>query len=325
MPAASRRGVAKRVALVPTGRMEWHSLATALQRLFPRHSFYALPDRALFESNDGPYSGFTSNRLQTTAATPVKARELVQVSAQEALGDTRRDAADIVVIVDDVELENSDQIHVIVDVMRRAVQEHLNSLTKGHIRTQTAAALRERVSFHLAAPMTEAWLFADSTALTVAGVSKSTTVQFNQNTTDPEAFVTSDAGYLGATAAACPGLAARNAHGHRKLARGPAWLSTTLDRARHPKGYLQWLCIAPNMKSCTAYSESRGGAEALKGLDWTALANLPKRHLPLLRALIEDLADALGDPPSEALGPPTSTQPTSLLPSAKRGRVLRNI
>lgn len=56
-----------RVALVPTGRTEWHGLGPALTRLFPEHEFYPVPSAEEVESypnNTFPYDGFTSNVLR---------------------------------------------------------------------------------------------------------------------------------------------------------------------------------------------------------------------------------------------------------------------
>jgi len=57
-----------RVALLPTGRTEWHGLPGALRSLFPAdpsHEFYVVPTGEEIRSNpDGfPYPGFTSTML----------------------------------------------------------------------------------------------------------------------------------------------------------------------------------------------------------------------------------------------------------------------
>src|SRR5690606_4664340 len=93
-----------------------------------------------------PYPGFTSAPLTSTHlhAPPESARELVSRAAQEALGDRRHAAADLVVIVEDVELANMTQLDRVVAVMRQAVEMHLSELmhTNHHVRTQ--AVLREK-------------------------------------------------------------------------------------------------------------------------------------------------------------------------------------
>ncbi len=62
-----------RVALLPTGRTEWHGLPSALHRLFPEHEFYALPEADVFRS-DGPFDGVTSTTLTERHEGSVSAR-----------------------------------------------------------------------------------------------------------------------------------------------------------------------------------------------------------------------------------------------------------
>lgn len=314
-----------KVAILPTGRTEWHGLAPALGRLFPEHEFYCLPTEAEVRSDPDhfPYPGFTSAQLTSTHldTPPESARELVSRAAQEALGDRRHAAADLVFIIDDVELPNMAQIDRVVAVMRRAVEAHLSELERVGQHGRTAAVLREKVSFHLIAPMVEAWFFADDCALAAAGVPAGTAVHFD-TATDPEAFVTSDPAYLHATEADCPEWAAL-ARGRKKKKLRPKWLGSQ-PREQHPKGYLQWLCRAPGERNCTGYSESAGGSAALTGLSWEAVAGRAPAHLPLLRALVEDLSDGLAAEPSLDLGPPQGNPPTTRS-GAPREALLRNL
>jgi hypothetical protein len=313
-----------KVALLPTGRTEWHGLAPALGRLFPEHEFYCLPTDAEVRSDPDrfPYPGFTSAPLTSAHLNtpPESARELVSRAAQEALGDRRRAAADLVFIIDDVELPNTAQLHHVVAVMRRAVEAHLSELERVGHHERTAAVLRQKVSFHLIAPMIEAWFFADEGALAAAGVPTGTAVHFDA-ATDPEVFVTSDQAYLHATEADCPTWAAMPTQRQKKLR--PKWLGSQ-PRERHPKGYIQWLCRAPDERNCTGYSETAGGGAALAGLSWEAIAARAPAHLPLLRALVEDLADGLKVEPSLDLGHPQGNPPTTRR-GAPREALLRNI
>jgi hypothetical protein len=311
-----------RVALVPTGRMEWHGLPSALQRLFPSHSFYALPSKEEVASypDQFPYDGFTSNTLSEAHATapPESALELVERAAQEALGDRRRDAADAVFVIDDVELTNAHQPDVVVRVFRRAVEHHLGEL-QGPIRERTADVLAARVSFHLVVPMIEAWLFADADALSVAGMPADARPSLAAS--DLEAFETQDPAYRAATRADCPCLPKKDEKKHR-----PKWLGA-LPREKHPKGYLQWLCIDGSKKNCTTYDETTNGGEALSRLSWPALLGQPASNLRYLRAFIADLADVLGQQPTtgqvveDANNPPA----TSLCRRVQRGNLLRNV
>jgi hypothetical protein len=111
-----------RVALLPTGRTEWHGLSDALRRLFPSHDFYVLPEELVFHST-GPFDGFTSFSLTAKHEgeyLPENATNLVGRAAQEALGDgSRREPADAVVVLDDLELANRQQPDRVVRVSGR--------------------------------------------------------------------------------------------------------------------------------------------------------------------------------------------------------------
>lgn len=319
--------MSRTVAILPTGLTEWKGLPGALERLFPSHHFCSMPSEQEVASERVafPYAGFTSSRLgeNSEGMPPEKACDLVERAAQAALGDRQRKraAADLVLIVEDVELHNADQPNRIVSVMRKAVEQHLASLpSAGGVSERTRAALRDRVSFHLIAPMIEAWLFADAQSLAAAGVPAGTSIDFGPQT-DPEAFCTADQPYLEAVEADCPTLAALPKEKRDKLR--PKWLGT-LPRARHPKGYLQWLCRAPAERSCTTYSESRDGAWALAGIRWESLLARAPEHFAFLRALIEDLEDALGCQRAVgALGGAVS--PLTARSGAPRNAVLRNL
>jgi hypothetical protein len=293
-------------------------LPVALQRLFPAHEIYALPEEVVYRSM-GPFNGLTTSTLtekheREDEYLPESAMDLVGRAAQEALGDgPHRDAADAVIVLDDLELANRRQPDRVVRVFRRAVERHLAGLQGA--RARTADALRARVSFHLVVPMIEAWFFGDRQALRRAGVPDDAAPILDG--AGLEDFRTLDVRYEGAGEADCPRWVARG----RKKADRPKWLGD--QRERHPKGYLQWLCRDGDAKSCTSYDESRCGAEALKQLDWQALAG--NRGLGYLGALVEDLADALREPvpwtPRSADQPPPATSRVQ----RPRAHVLRNL
>lgn len=154
-----------RVAILSTGLTEWHGLHLAIERQFPGHTFSQIPTHAEVDSDPDhfPYDGFPSNRISGDAVDDPPERASGWRAAQEALGDPDREAADLVVILDDLELPNVAQPLLVADVMRAAAQ-HVSGLS-GRFQARTAQALRERVSFHLAAPMIEACLFADPGAI----------------------------------------------------------------------------------------------------------------------------------------------------------------
>jgi hypothetical protein len=298
-----------RVALLPTGRTEWNGLPTALRCLFPQHDFYAIPSEAEVQSEPAhfPYDGFTSLRLSLVheQTPPDAAMKLIARAAQEALGDRHRRPADLVLIVDDLELNNRDQPNMVLRVMRAAAHQHLSRLRAESNDTtyrRATEALRNQISFHLIAPMIEAWFFADPHALSLAGVREDVTVNFASNT-DPEDFYTDDLDYRAATQDDCPALLQTPESKRKKLR--PKWLGDG-DRRRHPKGYLQWLCRDAQSKNCTTYHETRNGGGALQGLRWSTVLQRPDTHLGFLRALLDDLAHTLGQPLADdlAIGPP---------------------
>ncbi len=289
-----------KIALLPTGRTEWHGLPGALKNLFPAepaHEFYVVPTAAEIRSNpDGfPYPGFTTTPLRAAHETspPEAAEELVGRAAQEALGDRGVSPADLVIVLDDLELANSGQADRVCRVFCAAVQGHLAKLGAGGRSTRMQKIFRERVSFHLLVPMIEAIFFADPGALKTSGVPEAMPVDFAP-TCDPEDFQTSDTMYLAETAAACPCWSGLPRHRQKRLR--PKWLGD-VDRARHPKGYLQWLCRDGEASNCTRYNESSDGGKALAGLDWAAVMRRPAEQMQYIRAFVADLEDALGQAP----------------------------
>ena len=313
-----------KVALLPTGRTEWCGLSMALGQLFPDHEFYCLPTAAEVESYGDrfPYNGFTSMCLTQAHEMnpPETAMELVSRAAQEAIGERGEETADLVVVIDDVELPNVDQVDRVVAVMRSAVIEHVRRLpNRIRIQERTEESLKSKVSFHLISPMVEAWFFADRNALALAGVPVDANVCFNDET-DPEAFITDDANYMVATECECVRFAAL--HEAKKKKHRPKWLGS-FPREKHPKGYLQWLCRDPDDQSCTSYSEANGGCSALSGISWNTLLSRPESQFALLRALVDDLSEGLNSTPTVALGGTVS--PLTSRSGAPADAVLRNI
>lgn len=318
-----------KVALVPTGRTEWHGLPHAFKTLFPAHDFDVLPTAEEVRSHpdDFPSPGFTSFALSAEheASPPEAASELVRRAAQAALGDTRArtPAADLVVVLDDLELANMapPQQEMVTRVFRAAVVRHLNALDS-RFEARTRTALLERVSFHLLVPMVEALFFADSEALRQAGVPGQTPVVFSP-LCDPEDFQTNDPAYLSATETACPRWSSLPKGKQRKLR--PKWLGGQ-TRDRHPKGYLQWLCRDGAAANCTTYHETENGGRALSHLRWPQLLMLsrPAGHLRYLRALLADLSEGLAESPTT--GPVLGSQaPLTSRFTPRREPVLRNL
>jgi len=309
-----------KIALLVTGRTEWHGLATALRCLFPEHHFYTVPteQEAASYPDQFPCSGFTSTQLTEAheGAPPESAQELVERAAQEALGDRRARAADLVMVLDDLELANAHQPARVVRVFRRAVECHLAGQQGARERTQQA--LRQRVSFHLIVPMIEAWFFGDPGALAKAGVPPGKPSPALVMA-DPEVFETDDAAYAAATEASCPCWMSKG----RDKKRRPKWLGD-LPRKNHPKAYLQWLCIDGDDRSCTTYDEVDAGKRALAELNWAVILNEPRLRFHYLRALLADLSQALGPPITGQIDEHLS-QPVATRLARNASPILRNI
>ncbi|MCB9703592.1 MAG: hypothetical protein H6711_16985 [Myxococcales bacterium] len=295
--------------------MEWRGLADALLRLFPDSEFVAIPPA-------GPLDSFTScdvrklvDRLQEN-----NADRLLRRAAVEAMKGGRQ-RFDLVVILDDLELENVGQPGLVVDVMRRAVSKHLDALPTNDpgLRRRTAEALVNKVSFHLAKPMTESWIFGDPQGHVNAGA------RIGQPKLragiDLEEFETDDAEYAAAGGHCCAAWLALPEDKRRECR--PLWLRPA-ERTRHPKAYMAWLCRSPNERNCTVYRESHEGARALGLLEWSEVLGPDLDKMPFLRALVEDLADGLDQEP--AVGPIyTRGAPETCRFTRREAPLLRNI
>lgn len=272
-----------RVALIVTGELERAALAASLQRVFPEHEFRV----------EMRFDGFTSQRVKNLGPTKVPGHVDKLAAALVAAVDPGRNGApsDLAVLVDDLEIANLDQPDVVVATFRDAVERHVRAHWPSAARQDVSRErLRERASFHLLAPMIEAYFFGHAGSLDAAGA---VTPPVLADGADLEDFTVVDAPYLDAPPAA------------RTWARP--------DRARHPKSYLQYL-IDPSMT--TRYREVKNGVDALDVLDWGGLARRDRTHLALLRSMLADLADALGhEAPQGVLHPAT----------ARKAGLLRNV
>lgn len=235
-----------RVDVLVTGRTEAAGIVPALTRLFPDHEFNCLVQRP----RDGtPFDGFTTSRLPAPKSRARNAADkIVEAAAAHLVPGRNGDPPDFLVVLDDLELDNADQPAVAAQEFRDAVERHLISLADdARLQAKCSAALRDRASLHFANPMIEAWFFPDHVALSRAGVPAGTNASCAAG--DPENFEAIDGPYLAAAESACPCWVER---GREKKAR-PKWLSDHLQRSRHPKGYLQWLCRDGAATNCTTY------------------------------------------------------------------------
>jgi hypothetical protein len=293
-----------RVSLFVTGKMEYVALPAALTRLFEGHEFECV--RYKPSAGEQHFPSFTSSRLPKGPITPgVRSNidVLVQMAAAEVVDRRGHEPPDLLVILDDLELDNADQPEVVVECFRAAVSDHLGKLGP-HVRDRTQSRLRERASLHLAAPMIESWLFADPGGMARVGVPTLRCTAPLPCAPKFEDFLTDDTAYLEDDCSSCVQWAAVQAGRstkEKRKAHQPEWCTReTSDRCRHPKRYLAWLCRDPEAKKCSTYREASSdprdqtGATSLRDLDWSAI--LPTvANMPFLGALIDDLANGLGE------------------------------
>lgn len=316
-----------RVRLIPTGQAELQGLAGSLSRLFPGHDFRTV-HRGVRGGQREPFDGFTSGRLRAEII-PDSVINLVEQLASEVHPGRGGEKADLAIIIDDLELANYDQPDVVIDIVRGAVRSHLAKLERDG-GTSYAGKVREallrRASFHLAVPMLEAWFFPDPAALKATGIPEHR-LPPKLREGDPEAFETDDQEYSDDDGEYCATWQAAIKGGRAKKQDRPVWLASRpgippFARERHPKAYLSWLCRASEAKRCTTYKEARDGVAALEVLHWQRVLGNPA-WCAFARSFLADIADALGQPPSEAI---VTLKSPGLLPHARDiPRVLRNL
>lgn len=324
-----------RVALIPTGVMELAGLARSLRAHFgDEHEFVSVP---LVPDAPGvparPFAGFTSNGVDPSrvdepeSAVRLLAEELArQVYPRERRG---RDepAADLAIVIDDLELENVDAEAAVADAFRAAVERHVEGAGAATERGELRRCLREHASFHVISVMAEAWFFADPKSMAPNGVPGTRTPRQLPGV-DPEHFSTDDPEYLADDGSACATLLEATRHPRKKPQYKHApWIMEPdaryphRRREEHPKHYLEWLCRDPKDKRCTSWREVKDGGEALARLDWSAVLADPK-HCGFTRSLFEDIESAL------CLASSTNGahhEPLTRLRLDQPSRVLRNL
>lgn len=262
----------KRVALIVTGQAEHRALHLSLQRYFPDVQF------------EPQYrDSFTSIPLPAAPTFNPERPSLVEklATALVAAVDPGRtgEPADLAVLVDDLELANTGAPERVVRHLRMAVADHVQRRwPSADRRDRCLQLLQARCSFHLLAPMLEAYFFGEPAALRRAGAQREPQLD---GARDLEDFEASDPDYL----AFCQ----RGAQEAGPPRPSPAWAA---DPARHPKRYLQFLCD-PTGRNPRAYQETKGGCEALRSLDWHGVL-ARREHVLFGRAFLVDLAHALG-------------------------------
>lgn len=300
-----------RIALITTGKTEIRGFPPALKRLFPGHEFVGVE-----EVPDRPFRGFTSGRLPLPAeVVPTAVDRLVSEAAALVDPDCEQ-RYDVAIILDDLELANRDQPGVVVEVVRAAALRHLGAYSREPRRhAALSEAFRTRVSFHIVRPMIESWFFGAPTALSKLGVPA---IPYHIRQGDHEDFESTDRNYVSADESDCPRWLRFRDRGDR-----PKWIGAGTDRVFHPKGYIQWLMLNGSHPCCTDYTEAHAGAGALAALDWGRL--LQSSHCATFaRALVSDLASALGQGPAVASWRGVEAQETGVH-VVRQAPVLRNI
>jgi hypothetical protein len=272
------------IRLFVTGSCEHKALHVSLRSLFADYPVE-------FEREFSPEWSFTSARLPAYLRGE-KSRAARLVAALVADVDpslSDREVPDLLIAIDDLELCNVDQAQHVVAYFRAAVDEHVQQRSwSASDRTRALSRVRERCSLHFLKPMLESYFFGERAALTRAGAIRPSL--FDPVTHDVESFIVADTDYQNCELGECA--------------------SRTPERMMHPKRYLRHL-------TDHAYQETRGGADALAGLAWSAvLAN--GAHARFARSLIADIAAQLDVPnPCEGgCAPETDLKARGLLRNA---------
>jgi hypothetical protein len=286
-----------RVGLIVTGQCEQRGLCDSLARVFPGTRFDVLRRVESFTSADV--------REMPVSPAPSTLQNLVSRIVADVVEED--DPPDLLIALDDLELINAPHPEVVAGRVRDAVLAHIahHDWTSQAAREKATRLVRERCSFHLLAPMVESYFFAEPEALVRAGASRPSRV--DTAAIDLEAFITDDPDYLGHSFVP-----------HKQSPKRKSWALRDLgERARHPKHYLRFLCDPANPYT-DRYVETKGGAEALRTLDWSRVFAHTER-VRFARSLFEDIAYGLGVPhPFPGQGHPATSD-------FKRARVLRNL
>jgi hypothetical protein len=255
-----------RIKLIVTGDLEKLALHESLRQLFPPQRD---GDDVVWDEPQRLHCA-TSHRLAPSSppSRPMLALARAMLAAA-GIGKTGS-PADLVVVVDDVELGNLGQESVVAQHFRAAVNHELGSY-EAKTQARYRSLLREKCSFHLLCPMVESYLFSDADALAVAGVPTGHSPRLVH--ADVEQFQTDDPAWL-------PICLTEN---EKRKPRTPWW-----NHERHPKLYLEHL-IARGGENAF-YEETTQGKRALMALRWLMVPK-SQTHIPIIRSLFEDIAD----------------------------------
>ena len=253
----------KRIELITTGKCEQLALGRSLARVF------ADADVRFENHHKGLINSFTSRQL--TYPAPEDRRIPTEIDKAvaalvEAL--SRRDSADFVFLIDDLELANVHTPEVVVKLLRDAVERSSHDATHRDVEK-----LRDRCSVHFLCPMLESYFYGEPEALERAGAKRPAILDGARSL---EAFQSTDGAFLG--------FSDVQKHPWRKA-----------SRSSHPKAYLQFLCDPGDSGDrAIEYKETKHGRAALETLDWPRVFQRAPGGLAFAHSLFGDLADALG-------------------------------
>lgn len=275
--------VTRHIKLVVTGDMEKASLHDSLRKCFPAQNCHG--EDVVWDTPR--YANcVTSSRLRQGKVPSNPMHELAKAMLAEALTGKTGNAADLVIVIDDVEIDNLGQESLIAEHFRCAVQLELTKrLASVHPENHPVVAkqVRERCSFHLLRPMVEAYFFGDANALSVSGVLAGTVPQLS-HLTNVEDFQSTDPEWL-------PKCLQINVD---KSQYSPWWCNE-----RHPKDYLRHLVE----KGGGSYEEKENGERALRGLQWNGVVKTPT-DAPIISSLFADVFDWFGAVNTVCVGTP---------------------
>jgi hypothetical protein len=265
-----------RIKLIVTGDLEKLALSQSLKKHFPNTQ----NGKDVIWDEPRKTHGATSYQLQSLNAggllsNPMK--ELAKAMLAEALEGKKKGQgpADLVIVIDDVELGNLRRENIVAEHFRAAVNDAIKLKAKG-ISSEEARirrVIQDKCSFHLLKPMVEAYLFGDASALALAGVPIGVSPQLVHQS-DVEEFETNDPTWL----PTCYKENAVQQNKHNK----PWW-----HHEYHPKAYLDYLLSSGD------YKETIHGNKALMQLNWPGVPKC-QHDILIFGSLFHDVADWFG-------------------------------
>jgi hypothetical protein len=272
------------IKFIVTGDMEKLALVESVKKRFPigriNENGVTVP---VIWAKPRKLNGATSFRLSALSAAKAPGTQmahLAQAMFDEAITGKTGVPADLVIVIDDVELGNLGQESLIAEHFRVSVEKLLNTFSSS-TQQRYRAILQQKCSFHLFKPMVESYLFGDGVALGAAGVAPGIVPRL-RHPTDVEQFESVDPCWL-------PVCQSENI---RRQTHNSWW-----RHELHPKAYLTHLTSLQGAE----YEETGHGKAALMALDWRKVVKVPA-DAPIICALFEDIADWFGRPNPVASG-----------------------